>query len=147
MTSRSGCAALIARVASWIDALVVPRARALLVLVRRQAEQQNARDAERGGLAGLLDGAVDRQVVDARHRRDRGPALAARDDEHRVDQVVDRQLGLAHEAAQETGAPEAPQAGGGKAHGPESRSGEPAQGNTRDHEVPHGEGQQVYDGE
>ena len=115
MTSRSGWAALIARVASWIDALVVPRARALLVLVRRQAEQQHARDAERRGLAGLLDGAVDREVVDARQRRDRRPPLAARDDEHRVDQVGDRQLGLAHEAAQQAGAAQAPQAGGGEA--------------------------------
>ena len=33
------------------DALVVPRARALLVLRGRQAEQEHGRDAERGGLA------------------------------------------------------------------------------------------------
>ena len=35
------------------DALVVPGARALLVLVGGQAEEQDARDAERGALAGL----------------------------------------------------------------------------------------------
>ena len=69
------------------DALVVPRAGALLVLVGGQAEQQHAGDAERGGLAGLLDGAVDREVVDAGHATGSGVAAlaAAGDDEHRVD--------------------------------------------------------------
>ena len=44
------------------DALVVPRARALGVLVGGDAEQQDGRDAERRGLAGLLHGAqIDRR--------------------------------------------------------------------------------------
>ena len=46
------------------DPLVVPGAAALLVLGRGQAEQQHRGDPERGGLAGLLDRAVDAQVVD-----------------------------------------------------------------------------------
>ena len=48
------------------DALVVVGARALLVLLGRDAEQQHRRDAERVRLAGLLDRVRDRQPVDAR---------------------------------------------------------------------------------
>ena len=92
-------------------ALVVPGARALLVLLGRQAEQQHARDPERGGGARLVDRAVDRQVVDPRQRRDRRPPLSAGDHEHRVDQVLDRQLGLAHEPAQEAGAAKSSESG------------------------------------
>ena len=45
ITSRSGCASLIARDRELHDALVVPRAGALLVLVGRDAEQHHGRDA------------------------------------------------------------------------------------------------------
>ncbi len=99
------------------DALVVPRAGALLVLVGGQAEEQHAGDAERGGDARLLDGAVDREVVDAGQRGDRAAALAAAgDDEHGGDQVRDRQLGLAHQPAQDAGLAQAPEAGRGEGH-------------------------------
>ena len=47
-------------------ALVVLGARAELVLGGRQAEQQHRRDPERVRDPGLLDRAVDAQVVDAR---------------------------------------------------------------------------------
>ena len=100
------------------DALVVPRARALLVLGRRQAEQQHRGDAERVRLAGLAHRGVDREVVDARHRGDRRAAAAAVDDEHRVDEVARRELGLAHEVADAGGRAQPAQAGGGEGHGP-----------------------------
>ena len=99
-------------------ALVVPGARALLVLLGRQAEQQHARDPERGGGARLVDRAVDREMVDSRQRSDRRPPLSAGDHEHRVDQVLDRQLGLAHQAAQEAGATESAETGRGKHYRP-----------------------------
>ena len=105
------------------DALVVPRARALLVLARREPEQQHGRDPERGGLAGLLHRVADREVVDPRHRRDRRPAVGAVHDEHRVDEVPRGQLRLAHEVADAGGGTEAAQAGGGEGHGADGSRG------------------------
>ena len=99
------------------DPLVVPGARAVLVLGGRQAEQQDARHAERGELARLLDRGVDREVVDPGERGDRLAAVLAGDDEERLDQVRDRQLGLAHEAPQQAGAAQPAQAGRGEGHG------------------------------
>ena len=52
-------------------ALVVVGARALLVLLGGQPEQQHRRDAERVRLARLLHGVRDRQPLHARHRLDR----------------------------------------------------------------------------
>ena len=69
------------------DALVVPGARAHLVLGRREAEEQHGRDPELRRRTGLLDRVVDREVVDARHRGDRRAPFAPRDDEHRRDEV------------------------------------------------------------
>ena len=53
MTSSSGCASLIARVASWTMPVVVPGAASPRRPCGRDAEQQDGGDAERGGLAGL----------------------------------------------------------------------------------------------
>ena len=55
ITSRSGMRVLDRARRELDDALVVPGARALLVLVGRDAEQQHGGDAERVRLAGLLD--------------------------------------------------------------------------------------------
>ena len=51
ITSSSGCAARIARVASWTTPSVVPGAAALVVLLGGDAEQQHGGNPERGDLA------------------------------------------------------------------------------------------------
>ena len=93
------------------DTLVIPRARALLVLGGREPEQQHGGDPERRGLAGLGDGMGDRQPVDAGHRRDRLAAIDAVGDEHRVDEVGRGEARLPHEAAERAAGPEPAQAG------------------------------------
>ena len=118
ITSSSGWAALIARVASWTIALVVPGARALARPWRpggRTAARAGTPSAARSPAS--LDRGVDREPVDAGHRGDRLAAVLAGDDEQRLDQVRDRQLGLAHEAAQQAGAAQPAQAGRGEGHG------------------------------
>ena len=52
------------------DAVVVIRAGAALVLGLRQAEEQQAADAQAGGFLGFADGLVDGEVEDARHGAD-----------------------------------------------------------------------------
>ncbi len=69
------------------DALVVPGSRALLVLARRQPEQQDGGKPELLRLAGFGYGVGDRQVVDAWHRGDRLPAVDPVGDEQRIDEI------------------------------------------------------------
>ncbi len=100
ITISSGWASLIARVASCTTPVVVPGARALGVLVGRDPEQQHRRDAERGGLAGLLRPRA-RSTAGRRRASPRSArGVEAFGDEHRVDEVRRRDLGLAHEPAQ-----------------------------------------------
>ena len=117
MTNRSGCAALIARVASWMTPSSSHAPEPSSSLARGQAEQQHGRDAER----------VRDRRPPRRRRRSRGgrcpgsSAIGVRfgavgDHEHRIDEVRDRELGLAHEAAQHAGLAQAAQAGGGEGH-------------------------------
>jgi hypothetical protein len=98
------------------DPFVVVGAGALGVLGVGDAEQQDGGQAQRGGLAGLLDGARDRQAVDARQRRDRGAAGARGLHEQRQDHVGRAQPRLADEVAQDRRRSQSPQAGGGKGH-------------------------------
>ena len=70
------------------DALVVPRAGALLVLVRGDAEQHEPGDAAVDQLARLADGLVDAEAIDAGHRTDRLAAVQAGLDEHREQQIL-----------------------------------------------------------
>src|SRR4029079_2405404 len=98
------------------DALVVPRARALLVLIGRDAEEQDAGEAERRGLARLRHGLGDREAVDAGHRRDRRAPLEAGLDEHRKDEVPCIQARLAHDVPQDRGATQPSEAGLRKGH-------------------------------
>ena len=98
-------------------ALVVVGAGAELVLGGREAEQQHGGDPERVGDPGLLDRAVDAQVVDPRQRRDRRALLGAGDHEHRIDEVRGRQLRLAREPAQRRGRAHAAHAGCREGHG------------------------------
>ena len=92
------------------DALVVPGARALLVLVRGDAEEQHGGDAQRGGLARLVDGGGDREPVDARHGLDRRATVEPLLDEERQHEVAGVQPRLAHEVAQHRRAAQAAQA-------------------------------------
>src|SRR5450755_3395745 len=98
------------------DALVVPGPRALVVLGRRQAEQEDRGDPEIPRLACLLHGMGDRQVVDARHLPDRLAAVDAVGDEHRVDEIGDLQAGLAHEPAKGVVGPKTAHSGLRKGH-------------------------------
>ena len=98
------------------DAFVVPGAGALGVLLGRQAEDQDGRDAELAGVACLGDGMGDREPVDPGHRRDRLAAVDPVRDEHRIDEVRRVQARLANQAPQSTGAAQSAQAGLRKSH-------------------------------
>ena len=98
------------------DALVVVGARARLVLVGGDAEEQDRADAGGGDLGRLGDQLGDREALDAGHRVDVLADALAGDDEQRLDQVRGRQVGLADQVAQRLGAPQAAQACGGERH-------------------------------
>ena len=99
------------------DALVVPGAAALLVLVGGQAEQQHAGDAAVVQRPRLLSGGADRQAVDAGHGVDgRARRVLGQGHEQGLDQVPRREVGLAHEVAERAGAPQPAQAGLGERH-------------------------------
>ena len=66
----------------------------------REAEEQDARDAEIVGPPRLLDGVVYGELEDARHRAYRAPHVLPDGHEHRVDKVLRREPRLAHEAAE-----------------------------------------------
>ena len=122
------------------DALVVPGARALVVLVGRDAEEQHAGQPERARLARLGHGLRDRQALHAGHRPDRrAPAalLQAGLDEQRQDEVGGLQARLAHEVAQHRGAAQAAQARVGKGHAPMVTAGSPAAGRMARATAPH----------
>src|SRR5258708_4390811 len=72
-------------------ALLVPRAAALFVLAIRNAEEQNATDAERGGCMRVAEHFVDGQLVHTRHRGHRGAHCVARAHEHRQDEFGRRE--------------------------------------------------------
>ena len=93
------------------DPLVVPGARALLVLGGREPEQQHGGDPELRRLAGLGDRVGDRQAVDARHRLDRLAPVDAVRDEHRVDEVARLESRLADQAAERAGGAQPAQTG------------------------------------
>ena len=121
ITSRSGCAALIARVASWTtpSSSQAPEPCASLAAGRPNSStagmpsaaaspaSSTAWSIERWSMPGMVGIGVRLSL----------PC----DDEHRVDEVPRRQLGLAHEAAQPAGGTEATQAGGGEGHARDGR--------------------------
>ena len=80
-------------------AVGAPGAAALSVLVVGQAEQQHRGHAQFMKGARLFDGAVDGHAADAGHRLDRLAARLAEQHEERLDQVLGRKAGLAHEVA------------------------------------------------
>src|SRR5205085_9868106 len=85
------------------DAVVVPRARALLVFLLGDPEEDHGADAERGELSPFGRGRLDRMPRQAGQvvvRERLGP------DEERHDEVVEAEPGLADETAQRVRAPE-----------------------------------------
>ena len=97
-------------------ALVVPRARAHVVLLGRDPEEQHRGHAERGRLGRLVDRRRQGQAIDAGHGLDGRAALEALLDEEREDEVGGVQPRLAHEVAEDRGATQAAQAGLGEGH-------------------------------
>ena len=116
MTSSSGWASLIARVASCTIPSSSQAPEPSASLAAGSAEQEHGGDAERRGLAGLVDRVGDRQAVDPGHRRDGLATVDPVRDEHRVDEVSRVQPCLAHEPPQLAGAAQAAQTGLGKGH-------------------------------
>ena len=87
-------------------AVRIPGGGALGILRGRQAEQDHAADAGGGGALGLGRRQVGRQVGDARERGDGLATTLAGHDEHREDQTLRLETGLAHEIAQSLRPPE-----------------------------------------
>ena len=81
------------------DAAVTPGAGALLVLGFRQAEQQQAADAEARGFFSFFDRFVDGEVEDAGHGTDCLANAFAGTDKERVDEVAGLENGFAHQGA------------------------------------------------
>ena len=77
------------------DPVVAEGGRAAGVLVLGDAEEDDRRDAQLGGLGDRLAQPVERELILARHRGDLAPEVRAVVDEQRVDQVVDGQPVLA----------------------------------------------------
>ena len=112
MTSRSGLAALIARVASCTTPSSSQAPEPSSSLAAGSPKSITAGMPERRGLARLVRGGGDGEVVDARQARDGRAPSAPVADEHRIDQMRCGKLRLAHHRPQQAGAPEAPHAGG-----------------------------------
>ena len=93
------------------DAVVVPGARAVGVLLFRDAEQDQRLHAEPSGFLGLGDEIVDGKPAE---RGQLGVRLGGRADEDREHEVVEIQSRLAHERAQAIAAPEPTQPRDGK---------------------------------
>ena len=66
-------------------------------------KQREAGNAERGRALGVAHGLVDREPLDARHRRHRHARLRSIDQEQRPDQVVESEHGLGHQPARPVG--------------------------------------------
>ena len=105
------------------DPVVLPRARSLLVLGLRDAEQQHRLDTECVCFLGLVAQEVDRALHDRIQTLERILDPFARADEERVDEVSDIQPCLAHELAESAGSTEPSKAGDGKPAAGESVGG------------------------
>jgi hypothetical protein len=98
---------LSARRPCWTMPFVVIGAGATLVLGLRQAEEEQAAEAQARGFFGLFDGLVDGEVEDARHGADGAADALAGAEKEGVDQVAGGDSGLADQGAQGLGAAEA----------------------------------------
>jgi len=101
-----------------LDDPVLPKgARGVLVLLVGDAEEHHRRDAQVLRLLHLLEQAIDGHLEVAGHGLDGLLHALARDDEERVDEIVDGELRLADEPAQVLVSPHAPGTVCGKKHG------------------------------
>ena len=97
------------------DPVVLPGARALLVLLLRDPEEEHGPHAERRELGRLAHDLVDRALRDPVEAGDGTDDALAGTGEERHHDVVEREARLAHERAQRVRAPQAPQPGDGEA--------------------------------
>src|SRR5439155_8425701 len=88
------------------DAVLVPRARSLLVLRIWNSEEEHRLDAEARELLCLARKVVDREAAE---RRQPLVHLARRPDEERKDEVVEIEASLAHQRAESSGSAQTPQ--------------------------------------
>ena len=107
-TSSPGTSRLRARTAACTGASGSAGRRADGVLVVGQPEQQHSRHAVGLGGGGFAHGLVDRELVDAGHRRHLAPLPFAAAHEQRIDEHVGRQPRLANERADGGRAAQAP---------------------------------------
>ena len=97
-------------------AIVVPRLAALRVLAFRNSKQDDRGNACGPRLARFRDDVVDRQLRDARHRRDRPSSRRVPRTRNRLDQIVGRQTRLANHPADGFGASQPARAVDWKGH-------------------------------
>ena len=100
ITSSPGAACLASRTASCTIPPSARRRPSPRVLVLRDAEEEDRRDAQLGHLRDRLAEPVERELVLPRHRRDLAPQVRAVVDEHRINQVVDASAALADQVAE-----------------------------------------------
>ncbi len=120
ITSRSGAAFLAMPMACWTIPSSWKRGGPARVLVLGDAEEDDRRDAQLGGLGDRLAQPVERELILARHRGDLATEIPAVVDEQRVDQVVHGQPVLAQHRR---GAGDGPGAAGGDARDSRRRAG------------------------
>ena len=81
------------------NAVLVPGSGGNFILHRRQAEENDGRDAKRIDFAALLDRLIDGEIEYAGHGTDRFTNSLARTDEERVDESGGSKPGLPHKRA------------------------------------------------
>ena len=111
-----GCGLLEGAQSLLHDAVVVPRAGALLVLGFGQAKKQQAAESEASGFFGFAHGFVDGEIEDAGHGADGAAHALAGTEKERVDQVAGIKRGLANQGAKRLCATQAPNAGFRETH-------------------------------
>src|SRR6516164_3031937 len=79
--------------------VVVPGSGAMSILMLRNAEQNDCRDAGRKGLTRRAQGVIGRHLCHPRHRRDRLVNAASRTDKIRLNEIVWCETRFAHHPA------------------------------------------------
>ena len=112
----SGCGLLERAQRLLHDAVFIPGAGALLVFCVRQAEKQQAAEAEPRGFFGFAHGFVHREIEDAGHGGDGFANAFAGTDEEGIDQVAGVERSFAHQRAQRLALAHPPHAVGREGH-------------------------------
>ena len=82
------------------DAVGIGRTAAARILVLRNPEEDDRGHAQIREPSAVFGCAVDRELCDAGHRPDRTFHPASRDHEERLDELLDRDAGLAHQSTE-----------------------------------------------